>query len=71
MPKFWTLNICKEYIFLFNFILKIYITMEDKNWSEFEKYKCKLEDEWNKLLLDGKKHLGKTKAKNKQINLKR
>ena len=45
--------------------------MEGKNWSEFEEYKCKLENRCNKLLLDSKKkNLQWKDEKNQQKNLK-
>ena len=42
--------------------------MKGKNWSEFEEYKCKLENRCNKLLLDSKKKTcsGKTKKSTKK-----
>ena len=38
--------------------------MEGKNWGEFEKYKCKLENRYNKCFIIWKKTFVKN-AKNK------
>ena len=43
--------------------------MEGKNWGEFEKNKCKLENKCNKLFIRQQKTF-EEKAKNKHKNLK-
>ena len=40
--------------------------MEGKNWSEFQKYKYKLENRCNKLSIIWKKHFQKKQRANKK-----